>query len=121
LEYLHKVAFMTIGRACGFGVLAIFCITVSFAFDFLLAARAAAILTTIMTMILLVRAQTALKKDLRKTEMWIYLDENTRPPEPFAQQIGSAILRETYLWFAYRAAAFSIAFWVIAIAISLFR
>ena len=44
MEHLQKLAFMTIGRACGFGILAIFCITVSFAFDLLLAARAIAIL-----------------------------------------------------------------------------
>ncbi len=121
MEQITTLAFMTVGRACGFAALAIFCVSVSFAFDPVMAARAAAILTTILTLILLIRARMALTRDHRKTELWIYLKKDFRPPAAVAQRMTGTVLRYTYLWFAMRASAIAAGLWAIAIVISLFR
>lgn len=115
MENLQKIAFFVIGRGVGFGILAIFCISVSFAFDLRLAVKSGAIMTTILTLILVFRASTALSKPLRKTEMWIYLEKESRLPDAYAQRVGAGVLRETYLWFAYRAAIAATALWVAAL------
>ncbi len=119
MEELRKVAFQSIGRACGFAGLAIFCTLVGLSYEPLMAARAGGILMTLMTLVLLFKSHRALSQDYRRTEMWIMLDHDRRPPEAYAQWAASTVLRDAYLWFAQYSAGVAIVFWVIALALSL--
>ena len=47
-------------------------------------------------------------KDHRRTELSLYLPEERRPPEAFAQRTIATVMRGTYLLFARRAAIISI-------------
>ena len=77
--------------------------------------QAGGTLTILMTGILVYKAREALTKDYRRTEMWLYIEKDRRPPEAYAQWASSTILRDTYLTFAFWTSAVAIAMWVLAL------
>ena len=119
MEHMREVAFGTVLRACGFGSLAIFCVMIGLSFEPRAAFQAGGFLTTLMTLILVFKAREALTKNYRKTEMWLYLPKDVRPPEAYAQWASSTVLRETYLTFAKWTSAVAITLWALALAFSL--
>ena len=112
---MRQVAFATVLRACGFGSLAIFCVMIGLSFEPRAAFQAGGFLTTLMAAILIFKAREARTKNYRKTEMWLYIEKDFRPPEAYAQWASSTILRDTYLTFALWTSAIAIAMWVIAL------
>src|SRR5262245_29027818 len=112
---MRRIAFETVLRACGFGSLAIFCIMIGLSFEPRIAFQAGGTLTLLMLAILLFKAQEALTKNYRRTEMWLYLPKELRPPAASAQQTTSLVMRETYLLFAYWTSSVAIAMWVLAL------
>jgi hypothetical protein len=68
--------------------------------------------------ILFFKAQEALTKRYRRTEMWLYLPKELRPPEASAQQTTSVIMRETYLTFALWTSLIAIGMWLLALIFS---
>lgn len=120
MEEMRKVAFATVQRACLFGTLAIFCTMVGMSFQAQLAFQTGGTLTMLMALILIYKAREALTKDYRRTEMWLYLPKDFRPPEAYAQWASSTVLRDTYLTFALWTSAVAIAMWVVALLFGLF-
>lgn len=114
MEEMRKVAFETVARACGFGMLAIVCIMVGMSFDPRAVFQAGGILTLMMTFILILKARYALTQNYKRTEMWLYLEKDFRPPEAYAQWAASTVLRDAYFTFAMYTALISIAMWVMA-------
>jgi hypothetical protein len=119
MEEMRRIAFETVQRACLFGSLAIFCVMVGMSFEPRLAFQAGGTLTTLMAAILIFKAREALTKDYRRTEMWLYLPKDFRPPEAYAQWASATVLRDTYLTFALWTSAIAIGMWVMALAASL--
>jgi hypothetical protein len=119
VEDMRRIAFETVLRACGFGSLAIFCVMIGLSFEPRIAFQTGGVLTLLMVGILIFKAQEALTKNHRRTEMWLYLPKDLRPPEGSAQQTTSIVMRETYLTFALWTSLIAIALWVIALAFSL--
>ena len=119
MDGMRRVAYATVLRACGFGSLGIFCFMVGLSFEPRLAFQAGGVLTMGMTAILLFKAQEARIKPYRRTEMWLYLPEEARPPAASAQQLTSVVLHETYTTFARWTSAVAIAMWAIAFLFSL--
>jgi hypothetical protein len=117
---MRQVAYETVLRACGFGSLAIFCVMIGMSFEPRLAFQAGGTLTILMALILIYKAREALTKDYRKTEMWLYIEKDLRPPEPYAQWASSTVLRDTYLTFALWTSMIAIVMWVLALVFSLF-
>jgi len=115
VEHMRHIAYDTVLRACGFGALAIFCVMIGLSFDGRAAFQAGGMLTMIMTLILLFKAREARTKPYRRTELWLYLPKEHRPPEQYAQWASATVLRETYLTFARWTAAIAIAMWVVAL------
>jgi len=118
MEYMRQVAFETVLRACGFASLAIFCVMIGMSFMPQLAFQAGGFLTTMMSGILVLKAFEARTKDYRRTEMWLYLEKDQRPPAAYAQWASATVLRETYLTFALWTAAIAIVMWVLALVFS---
>jgi hypothetical protein len=118
MEQMREVAFATVLRACGFGSLAIFCVMIGLSFEPRAAFQAGGFLTTIMAVILIFKAREALTKPYRRTEMWLYLSEDVRPPEAYAQWASSTVLRETSLIFAKWTSVVAIVMWVLALLFS---
>lgn len=118
MEEIRRIGFETVLRACAFGSLAIFCIMVALSFNALVAFQSGGTLTLLMTGILVIKAFEARTKNHRRTEMWLYLPIELRPPAAAAQQITSTVMREIYLTFAMWTAMISIVMWVIALLFS---
>jgi hypothetical protein len=118
MEAMRRVAYVTVLRACGFGSLAIFCFMVGLSFEPRLAFQAGGVLTLGMTGILFFKAQEARTKPYRRTEMWLYLPDDARPPAASAQQLTSVVLRETYMRFAQWTSAVAVTMWTIALLFS---
>jgi hypothetical protein len=119
MEHMRRIAFETVLRACGFGSLAIFCVMVGLSFAPRVAFQAGGFLTMFMAVILIFKAYEARTKNYRRTEMWLYLPEEHRPPAPYAQWASATVLRETYLIFARWTAGISIGMWALALIFSL--
>ncbi len=115
---MRRISYETVLRACGFGALAVFCVMVGMSFQPRMAFQAGGTLTMLMAAILIYKAREALTKDYRKTEMWLYLPKDFRPPEAYAQWASATILRDTYLTFAMWTCAIAISMWVIALLFS---
>lgn len=73
------------------------------------------ILTLIMTLILMLKSRQALTRDYKRTEMWLLLPKDFRPPEAYAQWAASTVLRDAYLTFAQYTALASIVMWILAL------
>ena len=119
MEHMRRVAYETVLRACGFASLGIFCVMTGMSFHPKLAFQAGGFLTTIMAFVLVLKAREALTKDYRRTEMWLYIDKDFRPPEAYAQWASSTVLRDTYLTFAMWTSLISITMWVLSLIFSL--
>ena len=115
---MRRIAYETVLRACGFASLAIFCVMIGMSFMPKLAFQAGGFLTTIMSTILVLKAYEARTKDYRRTEMWLYLPKEARPPAGSAQRITSTIMREVYLTFALWTSAIAIGMWGIVLMLS---
>lgn len=100
MEIVRKLAVMCVARAVGFGALAIGCIMFSFAFDPPTSFKSGAILTLLMSGILLLKAQYVLYQQPRHTEVWLYLDEQMRPRDKEAVARYANVLRDVYLRFS---------------------
>jgi hypothetical protein len=120
VDLIRVLAYETVMRACGFGSLAIFCVMVGMSFDASAAFRAGGFLTTMMALILIYKAWEAPRKSHRRTELWLYLPKEERPPEGSAQWAVSTAMRETYLTFARWTSLVAIVMWVLALMFSLF-
>ena len=112
---MRRVALETVTRACLFASLAIFCVMVGMSFMPKLAFQAGGFLTSLMSLVLILKAHYANTKPYRRTEMWLYLAEENRPPEAYAQWASSTVLHDTYLQFANWTALTSIAMWLLAL------
>jgi hypothetical protein len=119
VEEMRRIAEETVLRACGFGSLAIFCFMVGLSFNPAVAFQSGGVLTMLMTGILVFKAFEARTKPYRRTEMWLYLPRELRPPAASAQQITATLMREIYLRFAMWTAAVAIIMWAIALLVSL--
>lgn len=108
MKAIENAAFISIGRATGFAGLAIFCAMFGFAFDLAFAARAGGVLCLIVAGILFAYGERAHVRPYKRTETWLLIPVEDRPPSAIAQQVIGQVLRDTYLWFARQAAIFAI-------------
>lgn len=100
MESVERAAYLSVGRACAFGGLAIFCFVVGLSYDPNLAAKSGGLLCMLMTAILLMRAASAPTRPYKTTETWLMLEGAERPSAHIAQQVIGSALREAYFWYA---------------------
>ena len=119
MERMRQVAFQTVLRACLFSALAIFCLMVGLSYDLHLSFRTGGVLTLLMAVVLVIKAIEARTKPYKKTEMWLLIPKDQRPPAAYAQRVSSTILRETYLTFALWTSVAAITMWCISLVLLL--
>ena len=85
---MRRIAYQTVLRACAFASLAIFCVMIGLSFLPRSAFQAGGFLSIVMTLVLVLKAHGARTKDHRRTEMWLYLPKESRPPQALAQKTG---------------------------------
>lgn len=110
MEQTRQIAFSCVGRAVMFGWLAIVCVMFSFSFSPVAAFRAGAVLALGMSAILVVKAFTAMRKQPKHTEVWIYLEKDARPRNDPARAVFRNMMREVYGYYAQRVFVISCVF-----------
>lgn len=113
MDRIRYFAELSVRRAVGFAGLAIFTVFIGLSSDWLLAFRSAAILLSLLSAALLHCAWRAHRKDYRRREIWIMLDQWHGLPEQRAHHTISAVMRETFLRYAERGAWAATALWLV--------
>ena len=104
MEAIENAAYVSVGRACGFAGLAVFCLVWGLSFEPVLAASTGGALCLLVALILVFYAWRAPQRSYQRTELWLILEKHKRPPAEVAQQVIGEALRETYIRFARQAA-----------------
>lgn len=112
---IENAAYVSVGRACGFAGLGIFCIVIGLSFDAGLAALVGSRLSIALSLVLLVLAWRAPARNYKKTETWLILQPGDRPQANVAQRLIGETSRNVYLWFAQQIAVVTIVFSVSAV------
>lgn len=120
MNAIVNAANISVGRACGFAGLAIFCIIFGMSFDPPLAARIGGVLCVVLALVLAGYAYWAPNRPYKRTELWLILAKDNRPPAEFAQRVIGNALRDTYIWFSRQSALFAIALLAISAALQIF-
>lgn len=117
MDAIENAAFVSVARACGFAGLGVFTLMFGLSFEPALAARTGGALCLMATLFLGFCAYRAPTRPYKRTELWLILAKDERPPAGIAQKVIGTVLRETYIWFAQRAAIISIVLLVAAAAL----
>lgn len=110
IEKIEYLAHVSVARGCGFAALGILTFFIGMSADLVVAFKCAGYLALLTCFVLLLKAGLASRRNYRRTELWIMLKPVERPDASVAQQLISAVLRETYLRFAGHAAVISAMF-----------
>ena len=120
MDKIREVAVACVGRAVMFGALAIGCVMVGFSFNPVSAFRSGAVMTLAMAAILIWKAVAAARQNPKMTEVWLYLDEHTRPAGDHARYLFATIMREVYGRFAQATLAVACGFFAVSVVLNLF-
>ena len=121
MNEIEQAAQVSVGRACGLAGFGISLIVLALSFEPVIAAKVGAVLTLGLTLTLLVCANQADTTPHQSTEVWLLIDEKSRPPARHARRIINEARRFAMLWFARWAAAASAMFAASAILLALAR
>jgi hypothetical protein len=119
MEELRKLAFFTVAKGTGFGLLAIFLVMLGCSAVPSFSLRAGGFLALLMTMILIAKAWGAPRADYLRTETWLLLPRHQRPPEAHAHWAVSTVLQDAYITFAMHSAALAAGLLAAALAVRL--
>jgi hypothetical protein len=106
MDALRRAAFLSVGMASGYATLAIFCVAFGFMFEPPLATFIGGVLSLMLASALYVYGRCARTRPYDKTQLWLMLEKDKRPPGNVAQQLVSGVLVETAGWFARKALVF---------------
>jgi hypothetical protein len=116
---IEQAAQLSIGRACGFAGFGIALTVLALSFEPVIAAKIGAVLSLGLTLTLLIHASRAPHTPHQSTEVWLLIDQASRPPSQHARHIINEARRDAMLWFARWSAASSAIFATIAIFLAL--
>lgn len=94
---LLRFAFLTIGRACAFAVFGIVFTMMALCWAPVVALKAGGLMTLGLVTVLLMKAWRSPRLDHRRTELWLLLPEESRPPPAVARgAVAAAIASACY-------------------------
>lgn len=109
MRRVQQAAEMSVARGCGFSALAIFTFMVGFAGNIRVSLVVGGCMALLVAFVLVVKAMNAERVSYNRTEVWIMLEADERPPPGVAQQVIGGALREVYLRFASHSAVAAVA------------
>jgi hypothetical protein len=118
-EDIHAQAFVSVARGCAFAGLATLTTMVGLSGDPAVALRFGGHAFLLTSFILIAMALRAPQKSYKRTEVWLLLDRQRRPPPAIAQQVIGAARRETLAQFARLHAALSLVFLIVSLPVRL--
>ena len=120
MEEIRRVAVECIGRAVMFASLAIGCVMVGFSFNPVSAFRSGAFLALALALALMWKAMTAGTKNPKHTEVWLYLDEKSRPVDDPARRDFGTVMSDVYMRYAWIAFGVAVGFFLSSLILMLF-
>ena len=108
-------AIVSTARGCGFAGLAALTAMLGLADDPPAAMKLGGLCSLLTAFVLLVKASRARFAPYKRTEIWLMLEENERPPVVLAQQVIGTARREAMLQFALAHGVFALAFFGLAL------
>ena len=119
MDRIQVAAELSIGRAVGFGALAIGTVVLGLIFDPVLALKTGGALTLLMAAIIQLKAERARSQPYRSTEVWMLLDKRLGLPDDHAQRIVSMVLRSISRRYAQASVAVALGLWLLGLALQL--
>jgi hypothetical protein len=119
VDRIQVAAEISIGRAVGFGALAVGTVVLGLVFEPALALKTGSALTLLMAVILLLKAEQARSRPYRRTEVWLILDKQLGLPEDRAQRMVGQVLHDTYHRYARYCLAAAVGLWLLGLTFSL--
>jgi hypothetical protein len=119
VDRIQVAAEISIGRAVGFGALAIATVVLGLIFDPALALKTGGALTLLMAAVIQLKAERARSQPYRSTEVWLILEKRLGLPDDHAQRIVSTVLRSTYQRYAKVSFAVAVGLWLLGLAFQL--
>jgi hypothetical protein len=119
VDRIRAAAEISIGRAVGFGALAVGTVVVGLVFEPVLALKTGSALTLLMAVVLLLKSAQARSRPYQRTEVWLILDKQLGLPEDRAQRMVSQVLHDTYDRYARRCLAVALGLWLLGLAFQL--
>ncbi len=104
MEKIEQLAYASVARACGFGMLAIATFMIGLSSEFVLALRAGGFGCLLISFVLIAMSWRAGSTPYKRTELWLMLEPSDRPQPAVAQAVISAARRTAFLEFAWRSA-----------------
>ncbi|MFZ4808768.1 MAG: hypothetical protein ACOYLQ_16050 [Hyphomicrobiaceae bacterium] len=104
MRSIEELAEFSVARGCGFGLIAIGTFVVGLSDDMVLALKAGGLMLLMMAVILLIRAKAAQVVSHKRTEIWVMMPVEQRPPPGIAQKVIATVLRDVYLKYALQTA-----------------
>lgn len=99
-DIVRSLAYASIARGCGFAMLAIILLMLALSFDAGLSLRTGGFGLLLACVILLLKANNAIRKPYRRTEVWLMMDQRERAMAERRPTMIGASLREASLRFA---------------------
>lgn len=112
---IEAKAELSVGRACAFGGIAIGTFMIGLITDPPLAFVTGGVLTLLASFILILKANLAVSRPYKRTEVWLLLDSSERPLPEVAQVVIGRTLQDVFLRFALYAAGLSAAMLVASV------
>jgi hypothetical protein len=103
-EKIERITSISVARGVGFATLTVFCFMVGFTGDTVNMLRSGGFGAFLIALTLLIKALNASPHNYRRTEVWIMLDEASRPPADVAARMVTEARRSVLLRWSYRAA-----------------
>ena len=116
MDRIHHCARIVLLRALGFTALGIGTVVIGLSWDPALALTTGAVLTAIAGLILFCKALCAPRRDYRRTEVWLLLDQRHDLREDRAQQLIGGLLSALYRRSAEYALMIAAGQWLLSIA-----
>ena len=121
MDAIRNAAYVSIGRACGFAGLAVMVIMLGLSFDLALAAKAGGLISLSASGLIWLYGMRAPTRPYRRTEAWLILPTEFRPPAVVAQKLIGESLQDASFWFAKQGAAISAFLLLISAIFSIFN
>lgn len=104
MHRIEKKAELSVARGCGFAMIAIVTLMVGLSGNVRASLLAGGYLSLITCLILAMRGWGSKRRPYKRTEVWVMLRPEERPPPGVAQRVIGSALREAYLLYAMRSA-----------------
>lgn len=115
MDRIRYFAELSVQRALGFTGVGLATLLLGLSFDPPLALRSAAVILGITGAVLIVKSLTAMRRNYRRTEVWILLGRRIEFPEHRAQQIIGSVLEDIYRRYAKLILASAVLAWLLSL------